>query len=245
MDTTADPPVDSTAASTAVAAAASVPRPLRRDAELNRQRIMVAARDVFAERGLEATLDEVARQAGVGVGTVYRRFLDKEALVEALFEESFGQVVARAEQALEAPDPWDGIVTLLTEMAEKQAADRGLRDIMLSESYGRDRVARMRERMQPLMEQVVERAQRQGMLRGDFRAGDVPALLMMISVTVEFGGEARPDLWRRYLTMLLDGICARRDQPTELPEPVLDDEDMQEAMRAWPRLRRMGTHKAP
>jgi hypothetical protein len=158
--------------------------------------------------------------------------------VEALFEEGFGQVVARAEQALEAPDPWEGIVTLLTELAEKQAADRGLRDIMLSESYGRDRVALMRDRMQPLMEQLVERAQRQGTLRGDLRAGDIPAMLMMISVTVEFGGEARPDLWRRYLTMLIDGICERREQPTQLPEPVLDDDDMQEAMRAWPRLRR-------
>jgi hypothetical protein len=91
------------------------------------------------------------------------------------------------------------------------------------------------------MEQLVERAQRQGMLRGDLRAGDIPAMLMIISVTVEFGGEARPDLWRRYLTMLIDGICERREQPTQLPEPVLDDDDMQEAMRAWPRLRR----KAP
>ena len=228
MDTTA-----------ATAASASVPRPLRRDAELNRQRIMVAARQVFAERGLEATLDDVAREAGLGVGTVYRRFPDKEALVDALFEESFGQVVARAERALELPDAWDGVVSLLAELAEIQAADRGLRDIMLSESFGRDRVAQMRDRIKPLLEQVVERAQRDGRLRGDLRAGDLPAILMMISVTVEFGGEMRPDLWRRYLALLVDGISARRDGPTELPEPVLDDEDMREAMQAWPRLRRM------
>lgn len=226
-------------ASSDSAAAAPVPRPLRRDAELNRQRIMEAARLVFAERGLEATLDEVARQAGVGVGTVYRRFPDKEALVDALFEESFGQVVTLAERALELPDAWEGVVVLLTELAENQAADRGLRDIMLSESYGHDRVAQMRDRIKPLLEQMVERAQRQGGLRADLRAGDVPAILMMISVTVEFGGEARPDLWRRYLTMLLDGICAHRDGPTELPEPELGDDEMPEAMQAWPRLRRM------
>jgi AcrR family transcriptional regulator len=219
--------------------AAPVPRPLRRDAELNRRRIMEAARLVFAERGLEATLDEVARQAGVGVGTVYRRFPDKEALVDALFEESFGQVVTLAERALELPDAWEGVIVLLTELAETQAADRGLRDIMLSESYGHDRVAQMRDRIKPLLERMVERAQQQGGLRADLRAGDLPAILMMISVTVEFGGEARPDLWRRYLTLLLDGICAHRDGPTALPESELEDEDMPEAMRAWPRLRRM------
>lgn len=232
-----DPTADS--GPTAASAPVAVPRPLRRDAELNRQRIMAAARQVFAERGMGATLDEIARQAGVGVGTVYRRFPDKEALVEALFEEGFGQVVARAEQALAAPDAWDGVVALFTDLAEIQAADRGLRDIMLSESYGRDRVARMRDRIKPLLEQVIERAQRQGTVRDDLRAADVPAMLMMISVTVEFGGDARPCLWRRYLTMLLDGIRVRREGPTEIAEPVLDDEDMQEAMRAWPRLRRM------
>jgi AcrR family transcriptional regulator len=224
----------------------SVPRPLRRDAELNRRRIMDAARQVFGERGLEATLDEVAREAGLGVGTVYRRFPDKEALVEALFEESFAQVVAQAEQALESPDPWDGVVALLTQMAGLQASNRGLRDVMLSESSGRDRVAKMRDRIKPLVEQLFERAQQQGKLRGDLRASDVPALLMMISVTVEFGGQARPNLWRRYLAMLLDGLSVRRDEPSELPEPVLDDEDVEEAMRAWPRLRRMtpsGTEK--
>lgn len=221
------------------AASAAVPRPLRRDAELNRQRIMAAAKQVFAERGLEATLDEVARQAGLGVGTVYRRFPDKDALVDALFDESFAQVVAHAERALEAPDAWVGLATLLTELAGLQASNRALRDVMLSESFGRARVAQMRDRMQPLLEELIERAQQQGTLRDDLRAGDVGAMLMMISVTVEFGGESRPDLWRRYLTLLLDGICTRRDQPTELPEPVLDDDDMEEAMRAWPRLRRM------
>lgn len=246
MDTTAPAPAPAPSASTttSTSASASVPRPLRRDAELNRQRIMDAARQVFGERGLEATLDEVARQAGLGVGTVYRRFPDKEALVEALFEESFAQVVAHAERALESPDAWDGIVVLLTELAELQASNRGLRDVMLSESSGRNRVAHMRDRMKPLLERLFERAQQQGKLRGDLRAGDVPAMLMMISVTVEFGGEARPFLWRRYLTLLLDGICARRDEPTEMPEPVLDDDDMEEAMQAWPRLRRIASAAA-
>ena len=84
---------------------ASGARPLRRDAERNRQRILAAAAEVFNERGLDVSLDEIARHAGVGVGTVYRRFSTKEELVEALFMERLGAVAAIAEQALKAPDP--------------------------------------------------------------------------------------------------------------------------------------------
>jgi AcrR family transcriptional regulator len=85
-------------------------RPLRRDAERNRQKILSAAAEVIAERGLDATLDDVARQAGVGVGTVYRRFPGKEALAEALFDERLGTLAAIAEHALADPDPWAGLV---------------------------------------------------------------------------------------------------------------------------------------
>jgi AcrR family transcriptional regulator len=84
-------------------------RPLRRDAALNRQRILQAASEVFTERGLEVSLDEVARRAGVGVGTVYRRFRTKEDLVEALFVDRIDEVAALAEKATQAADPWSGL----------------------------------------------------------------------------------------------------------------------------------------
>src|SRR5580692_7177997 len=83
-------------------------RPLRRDAERNRQRILAAAAAVFTERGLDATLDEVARAAGVGVGTVYRRFPDKETLVSELFRDRIDALVTVAEEACAAADPWHG-----------------------------------------------------------------------------------------------------------------------------------------
>ena len=89
-------------------------RPLRRDAERNRQRILAAAAEVFTERGLDATLDEVARAANVGVGTVYRRFPDKETLVAELFQDRIDGMVAVAEQALAAPDPWQALVSYLS-----------------------------------------------------------------------------------------------------------------------------------
>ena len=220
----------------------AVPRPLRRDAELNRQRILVAAKEVFAERGLEATLDEIARHAGLGVGTVYRRFPNKEALIDALFEEGFGQILELTEQALANPDAWAGLVGLLTRMAEIQAADFGLRDVMLSETYGRDRVAQMRDQIKPKMERLVRRAQEQGSLRADFRATDIMAVQLMISATVEFTHGVRDGGWRRYVPMLLDGLSARRDGVTELTEPELEEDDLHAAMQCWPRYRRGVAH---
>src|ERR1700760_4581841 len=88
-------------------------RPLRRDAELNRQRILAAARDAFAEQGLSVTLDEIAHRAGVGVGTVYRRFADKEVLIEALFEDQINAFVAMSEECLSFDDAWAGLLAFL------------------------------------------------------------------------------------------------------------------------------------
>src|ERR671933_90846 len=105
--------------------------PLRRDAERNRQRILDAARELFAERGLAVTLNDVADHAGVGVGTVYRRFPDKAELVEALFEQRLEGIVGLLEEALENPDPWLGLEGFLERVLELQANDRGLKDILV------------------------------------------------------------------------------------------------------------------
>src|SRR5215467_385638 len=102
-------------------------RPLRKDAERNRKRILHAAAEVFSERGLDATLDDVARRAGVGVGTVYRRFPDKQALVAELFTSRMDELAAAAEQACQARDPWEGLVSFLEYAAETMSGDLGLR----------------------------------------------------------------------------------------------------------------------
>src|SRR5690349_7732936 len=101
-------------------------RPLRADAERNRQRLLVAATELFAERGVDVTLDDVARHAGVGVGTAYRRFANKEELIDALFEQRIDDVAALAAEALEHPDPWNGFATFLERAAEHHTANRGL-----------------------------------------------------------------------------------------------------------------------
>ena len=123
-------------------------RPLRRDAERNRQRILKAASEVFTERGLDVSLDEVARHAGVGVGTVYRRFRTKEDLVEALFVDRIEEVAALAEKATHASDPWSGLTGFMQEAATMLAGDLGLRQMMMFATYGGDKVRYARERNQ-------------------------------------------------------------------------------------------------
>src|SRR5215472_9190023 len=105
---------------------APAPRPLRRDAERNRQRILRAAAEVFTTRGLQASLDDVARHAGVGVGTVYRRGPDKESLAEALFEARIEAMGALAETALAEPAPWTALLSFLERAYPPLATDRGL-----------------------------------------------------------------------------------------------------------------------
>jgi AcrR family transcriptional regulator len=208
-------------------------RPLRKDAERNRQRILDAARTVFAARGLDATMDEIAHAAGVGVGTAYRRFADKQELIDALFEDRIGEIVALAERALEADDPWTGFVGLLEASVEMQAQDRGLREILHGVGHGRERFARARERIRPVLEPVLERARRAGQIRADLAGPDVPLLLMMLSTVAEYAGDVEPRLWRRYLALLLDGLRPARDAPTPLPLAPLDDARLDEALHRW------------
>ena len=206
-------------------------RPLRRDAERNRQRILHAAAEVFTQRGLDATLDDVARQARVGVGTVYRRFPDKESLVAELFADRIDAMVAVAEQALMAPDPWQALVSYLEYAAETMASDIGLRQLMMFATYGRDRVAYAREQMRPVVTKLVERAQAAGELRDDFRATDVPLIAYMLAAAAEYASYAQPEVWRRYLTLIIDGLRPSRDGVSPLPTPALTPREMEQSMR--------------
>ena len=211
----------------------STDRPLRRDAERNRQRILVAARDAFAEDGLAVTLDEIARRAGVGVGTVYRRFADKEQLIDALFEERIGEVVALAETSLRREDAWDGLVRFLEGVTELHACDRGLKEVALSGVHGLERVGRARELMFPLVTRLVVRAQEQGSLRADLEPTDLPLLQFMLGALSECTRDVEPEVWRRFLGILTDGLRTRRDGPTPLGCEGLEPEQVQRTMRAW------------
>jgi AcrR family transcriptional regulator len=125
-------------------------RRLRSDAERNRRRILRAATEVFTERGLDATLDDVARHAGVGVGTVYRRFPDKETLVQELFTDRVDALVADTEKACAAADPWTGLTWYLGHVAETFSADLGFRQLMMFGTYGAVCSRYARDRMRPV-----------------------------------------------------------------------------------------------
>jgi AcrR family transcriptional regulator len=208
-------------------------RPLRRDAQRNRQRILDAAGETFAEVGLGVSLDEIARRAGVGVGTVYRRFPTKDDLIEALFEERIGQVAAAAEAALEEDDGWEALIGFMERALALQRADRGLRQLLLGAAGGHERVARARATIKPIVERLVARAQAQGVLRPDLVALDMPLLLFMLDGVAEYTRDADPDVWRRCLTIVLDGLRDRRDGPTPLPAEPLDVRGLEAIMRAW------------
>lgn len=205
-------------------------RPLRRDAERNRQRILDAARELFAEEGLRVTLDAVAARAGVGVGTVYRRFADKEALIDALFEARMDEVVEIAQRALACDDPWAGVVLFFDEAMELHVADRGLKELIFSTAHGRERVAGARERIKPVVTQVVERAKASGQLRADFQTTDVPILQLMLTAVMEYTGDTDPRVWRRCLVLMLDGMRAEPGARTPLPCTALSDGQLDAAM---------------
>jgi len=209
-------------------------RPLRRDAERNRLRILKAASEVFNERGLEVSLDEVARHAGVGVGTVYRRFRTKDDLIEALFMDRIEAVATLAEQAAEAADPWTGLVRFMVRAAGMLADDRGLRQMMMYASYGRDKVWYARQRNAPLVTALVKRAQAAGQLRADLQPTDIPFIIFLLTDAAQFARQASPQIWRRYLTLVLDGLRPEREGVTPLPVPALSPEEFEKTMRQNP-----------
>ncbi|WP_066898084.1 TetR/AcrR family transcriptional regulator [Mycolicibacterium houstonense] len=205
---------------------------LRKDAERNRQRVLEAARELFAEKGLEATLNDVARHANVGVGTVYRRFATKEELIAAIFVDGMEQLTALAETALQHENSWQGFAWYVERMCEITATDRGLREIAFSKAYGCDRVKACQEKLVPVLTKVVERAQGDGYLRPEVSSTDMPLLGLLAGTVSEFAGNVDAELWRRYVALLLEGMRSRDDQ-SPIPVDALDKDALDTAMNAW------------
>ena len=219
-------------------------RLLRADAERNRQRILAAAAELFTERGLEPSLDDVARHAGVGVGTVYRRFPDKASLADALFDERIDALVALAEQAQAEPDAWAALVSFMERSAEILVSNRGLRQILMFAAEGHDRGICARDRMRPAIESLIERAQADGQVRADLRPTDVPMIEFMVAAAAEYAWQVRPTVWRRYLALILDALRPASASGRPLPEPELSPDEMAEVMHSNPLSRRRASPKA-
>jgi AcrR family transcriptional regulator len=207
---------------------------LRADAERNRQRILEAAAEVFTERGFEATLDDVARRAGVGVGTVYRRFPDKATLAGALFTDRVDALVALAERAQNERDTWTALVSFLEQAAGMLAGDRGLRELLMYAAQGHVGAGYARDRMRPAVECLLKRAQADGHVRTDLAGTDMALIEFMLAATAEYTRHVRPDVWRRYLTLILDALRPARGSASALPEPELTPAEMVEVLNSNP-----------
>jgi AcrR family transcriptional regulator len=208
-----------------------VPAPLRADAERNRRRLLEAAREVFAERGLDVTLDDIARHAGVGIGTAYRRFPNKDALVEELMVDRIGELVEIAKECLEEPDPWAALEGFFERALALQASDRGLKDVLFSATQNRPRVAATRLKLAPIVGRIVKRAVDAGVVRKDMATTDVPLINFMLITLIDFGRQAEPELYRRYLRIVLDGLRATDADP--LPVKPIPVPQFTAAMAEW------------
>ena len=203
---------------------------MRKDAARNRERLLNAARELFAERGLNVTLNEIAHHAGVGVGTAYRRFANKDEVIEALYDESLEEVAAVVHQALAEPDAWRGLVLYFERSLEALLHNRALTQIMNNPRLDEGRVTEARDRIAPLLERLVERAKAEGAVRHDLEQSDLVFVQDGLASVMDRTRSIKPQLYRRYLAMFLDGIRADREALTDLPEAALSADQTHAAM---------------
>jgi AcrR family transcriptional regulator len=192
-------------------------RPLRRDALENRRRVIEAAARVFAVHGLEAPVEEIARAAGVGMGTVYRRFPNKEALIEELVSEFFESVVDAARQAMHATDG-SGFETLVRQTVALQASHQGCVSRLWQTPAKETHAAEFDQ----LLDDLLKRAQTAGRIRSDCTSADVMMVFWAARGIIEAGEQVAPEAWRRHLDFILAGL---RPDAAALERPPLTREE--------------------
>lgn len=194
-------------------------RPLRKDAERNRDQILDAARLLFARRGLGVGLNEIAQYAGVGVGTVYRHFPHKDQLIDVLFEQRRTEIVTLASQALEDPDPWHGLTAFLDSWLQLHLHDHALTEVFIDPQLGKARLDTSRDSIAPLLDAIADRARDDGYTRPDFRGTDVFFIQLALAGLMDRSRRHAPDLYCRYLAMFLEGVRTDPDPAADLPMP--------------------------
>jgi AcrR family transcriptional regulator len=190
----------------AVPTPGTVARRSRRDADRDRGRILETAREVFAVYGLDVTLEDIAKFGGLSVRTVRRAFPSREQLIETLFEQALNDLASAAEDAVEHPDPLLGFLGFLSESAQMQARNSGLRMLLQGEATGTQAAETARTRLLPGLTRLVERARESGLVHDTMRPSDLPALQFVLNNLTEYAENIEPELWQRYLAILLDGL---------------------------------------
>ena len=210
------------------------------------ERVLAAAAEVFAEQGLDAALSDVAARAGVGVATLYRRYATKDELIIALFAGRFAQLEQQAREAAEAEDVWAGFVRYFEDSTQELVRDKGFRQLMTgaytatagwSRRSTPQRLYAMFAETEAAMREhhtrLVRRAQQAGVLREDIEPSDMLVLTMSVQSTLGLAAAThRPDIYRRVLGIVLDGLRPSRAGTTTLPVPALSDDDLHAAAPA-------------
>jgi AcrR family transcriptional regulator len=203
-------------------------KPLRRDAREHRERLIAAGRREFAARGMDASLERIARDAGVAIGTLYRHFPTRMDLLLAALEPRVEEFLGGAKKAMEIDDPWDGFVYYLENLFRVQAGDRGFNDFLSRRFPGSAETERVHDQMCQQIEDVLTRAQEAGEVRSDITLADIVNLIWFNGRMIDATSTASPNAWRRYLALMLDAYRAERAHP--LPEPPMTDEQLYDAM---------------
>jgi AcrR family transcriptional regulator len=207
----------------------AVDKPVRKDVARNRGLLMQSAEELFAKRGTEVTLEEIARHAGVGVATAYRHFESKSAIVEAMLESRVGKFLAVLHECESITDPREAFETYLYRICELQATDRGMREA-ISANHGIDKVAEFRDRGKPLFERLFQRAKQAGAFRPECEPSDIVVAFWMIGKVSDATDRSSPEQWRRQLSFLLDGLRAEA-LPHQTPTtPALSMEQIETIM---------------
>ena len=188
-------------------------RPLRADAARNRAKIVEAAKAAFSESGLDTQMEDVARRAEVGVGTLYRHFPTKDALVRALIVDKMERMaeVARAALEQDAADPFEALASVLRQGAEQQHRDLALTQVVASQPQAVFGEVLEDTKLAARMTELLERAQRAGVVRKDVQPDDIPLVMCGCAAVVQNGRD-----WERYLRLMLDGF--RNDDCDPLPD---------------------------
>jgi AcrR family transcriptional regulator len=190
---------------------------LRSDARRNREAVIVAAKRLFADQGLEAQMPEIARVANVGVGTVYRHFPAKDDLIAAIANERFDLMAERAREDLELQDPWEGLSDFMRFATQIQADDRGLCEVMSTIPELMEKGA-WAAGLPELIAELVERAQGSGQLRGDLDWEDIPMIVCGLGHVTHGGPPLSAGRWPRLVEIILDGL--RSPENDVLPRPL-------------------------
>jgi AcrR family transcriptional regulator len=191
-------------------------RPLRADAQRNHDRIIRGAHEAFAEHGLEASMEEIARRAGVGAATLYRRFASKQQLLRAIFDARLAELEPAIAAARAVTDPWEGLLAGMRAVLDIQARNVAFLQVLAEAGELTQLKSELRERVFAPLCELFARAQASGALRPDLDPLELPVLIRMVATTVSHDPKCAASLsWQRYLTLLSDAL--RTPVPSALP----------------------------